>query len=291
MTSPLLLLALLATAPPTVRVEVQPAEITVGDPATAVVVVEGTSAPPVIGPWQATWGEAEIREVEPLAPAGPESWRQTVHLTAFRTGSVVLPPPEVVAGGVRLAADPATLEVRSVLPEGEQEPAPRPPAPPVPLPTPAAFWWLLAALVSFAVAAAALLVERERGRRRETSPQPAMPPFEELLGVLATLPAASPEPGHTALSLALRRYLGRALGFHAAESTTSEIGRQLAARDLGRELARGAVQLLRDCDQVKFARRPASPAELAVRVETARGIAAEIDAGLRSVAVETEAAA
>ncbi|HSM50747.1 MAG TPA: hypothetical protein VLA75_05040, partial [Thermoanaerobaculia bacterium] len=213
MTSPLLLLALLATAAPTVRIEVQPAEITVGDPATAVVMVEGTSAPPVIGPWQGTWGEAEIREVEPVASAGPESWRQTVHLTAFRTGSVVLPPPEVVAGGVRLAAEPATLMVRSVLPEGEEEPAPRPPAPPVPLPTPAAFWWLLAALLSFAVAAAALLAERERSRRREASPRPAVPPLEELLAALSALPgAAAPEAGHTALSLALRRYLGRALG-------------------------------------------------------------------------------
>jgi hypothetical protein len=162
----------------------------------------------------------------------------------------------------------------------------------VPLATPASVWWLLAALLSFAVAAAALLAERERSRRRETSPQPAMPPLEELLAALSTLPgAAAPEPGHTALSLALRRYLGRALGFHAAESTTSEIGRQLAGRDLGRELARGTVQLLRDCDQVKFARRPASPAELAARVEAARGIALGIEDGLRPVPADTEAAA
>lgn len=291
MTSPLLLVALLAAAAPAVRVELQPAEITVGDPATAVVVVEGASAPPAIGPWQETWGEAEIREVEPMVPAGPGSWRQAVHLTAFRTGTVPLPPPEVVAGGVRLAGAPATLTVRSVLPEGEQEPAPRPPAPPVPLPTPAAFWWLLAALLCFAAAAAALLAERARSRRRETAPRPAVPPLAELLAALAPLPAAAPEASHTALSLALRRYLGRALGFHAAESTTSEIGRQLAGRDLGRELVRGAVQLLRDCDQVKFARRPASAAELAARIEVARGVALAIEDGLRPAPAETEAAA
>ncbi|HRR14866.1 MAG: hypothetical protein GX178_04440 [Acidobacteria bacterium] len=281
MTAALLLAALLATQAPTVRVELDPAAITVGDPVTALVVVEGTAAEPVIGPWSTSWGEAEIAETGPVEPAGSGRWQQRLRLTAFRTGELTLPPPEIVADGVALTAEPVILTIRSVLPPDEENPAPRPPAPPVPLPTPAAFWWLLAALTAFTLAGVALLAERERQRRREVRPRPAVPPLAELLAALAPLGGGASEAGHTALSLALRRYLGRRLDFPAAESSTSEIGRWLATQRLGRDLARTTVQLLRDCDQVKFARRPATAAELASRLVLAQEVAGEIEASLQ----------
>lgn len=281
MTAALLLAALLATQAPSVRVELDPAAITVGDPVTALVVVEGTEAAPQIGPWSTSWGEAEIAESGPVEPAGSGRWQQRLRLTAFRTGELTLPPPEVVADGVSLTAEPITLTIRSVLPPDEENPAPRPPAPPVPLPTPAAFWWLLAALTAFTLAGVALLAERERQRRREVRPRPAVPPLAELLAALAPLGGGESEAGHTALSLALRRYLGRRLDFPAAESSTSEISRWLATQRLGRDLARTTVQLLRDCDQVKFARRPATAAELASRLVLAREVAGEIETSLQ----------
>ncbi len=85
---------------------------------------------------------------------------------------------------------------------------------------------------------------------------------------------------HTRLSLALRHYLGRRLPFHAVESTTAEIQRQLLSRRMPGPLARQAVELLRACDLVKFARQDADPLKARERVETARRLAGELEAHL-----------
>ncbi|HEX6201442.1 MAG TPA: hypothetical protein VF100_00480, partial [Thermoanaerobaculia bacterium] len=92
--------------------------------------------------------------------------------------------------------------------------------------------------------------------------------------------AASADQGHALVSLALRRYLGRRLSFPAAESTTSEVQRQLRARHLPDGLPRRAVALLAACDLVKFARRPAAHREVDRWAGEAEGIAAGVEAHL-----------
>jgi hypothetical protein len=82
------------------------------------------------------------------------------------------------------------------------------------------------------------------------------------------------------LSLALRRYLGRAFGFPAAESTTSEVRRALRGRRVPAAVEARADELLRACDRVKFAREPVPRSTLEARVEAAREIAGEVGAHL-----------
>ncbi|MGH9380028.1 MAG: hypothetical protein ACRD2Z_05400, partial [Thermoanaerobaculia bacterium] len=60
---------------------------------------------------------------------------------------------------------------------------------------------------------------------------------------------------HAGLSWAMRRFLGRSVGFPALESTTREVRRRLAGFHLPTETVRAAGELLTECDGVKFARR------------------------------------
>jgi hypothetical protein len=280
-------LAALPASAATVRVELEPRESTVGDRVQATLVVEGApgeiAAPPRFPAWEKTWGEAEIVAVQPpVETAG--AYRQQITLAAFRTGEVPLPPVEIAlvgGGALRTPAD-AALHVRSVLPAAEGEPGPAPPAPARVLPWGERFWWTLAACLALTLLATAALLWR---RRRETesadSSRPALSPLAELLARLAELETRAGElpleRSHTALSLALRRYLGRALDFPAAESTTSEIQRQLRSRHLPGDLAQRSGRLLRDCDGIKFARAESTAAELQARLAAGREIGRAIE--------------
>jgi hypothetical protein len=285
---------LAVVAPPvraaTVRLELEPRESTVGDRVRASLVVESApgelAAAPRFPAWEKTWGEAEILAVQPpVETAGV--YRQDLTLAAFRTGEVVLPPVEIAlpgGGALRTPAD-AALHVRSVLPAGEREPKPAPPLPARALPWGVRFWWTVAAgLALILAAAAALLWRRRRAEAAAGSSRPALSPLAELLVRLAELESRAGElpleRSHTALSLALRRYLGRTLDFPAAESTTSEIQRQLRSRHLPGDLAQRAGRLLRDCDGIKFARAESTAVELQARLAAGRDIGRAIEAHL-----------
>jgi hypothetical protein len=204
---------------------------------------------------------------------------------------VALPPLEIavpLAGGTRAISTRAdlALTVESVLPAAPPEageeaiPPPQPAAPPRELPLPAAFWWT-AAILSAAILA--LLVPMLLRRRREAAGagRARLAPLPELAAALAAARAAdSAVEGHARISLALRRYLGRRLGFPAAESTTSEVQRQLVARHLPNGLPNRAVALLRACDLVKFARRPAARSEVERWAGEAEAVAREIETHL-----------
>ncbi len=129
-----------------------------------------------------------------------------------------------------------------MLPGEAAQATPMPPEPPRPLPRPSAALWTIGAL-ALAIAAAAWFARRAGAGVAASSSTPALAPFPELEAALSALAGEAPAPGHARLSAALRRYLGRALGFPAVESTTREIERQLAARrlDAGAGRALGAT--------------------------------------------------
>lgn len=224
---------------------------------------------------------------------GRRIYRQELVLTAFETGEVELPQvtvaipleertveltsPEETGFGVvsvlpaeedaeeTAAGEPAIGEPNAGVPAAGDETGepgelePRPAAPPVDLDHTAPFPWVALILATLALAAG-----HQLGRRLDQLPaagaaapaKPLLPPLEELEKTLAEIDPRGPsEPVHTALSLALRRYLGRRLRFQAVESTTSEIQRQLHALPLPGDEIRRLVKLLRDCDLVKFAPR------------------------------------
>lgn len=288
-----------AEVPGRLTVELSPtAGLTVGDRVTAEVVLVWSGPEPTVEPrfptWQETWGPAEV-----LAAGGVTSstgangrlvYRQSVTLTAFRTGEIQLPPITVA---VPLAErtlevrgpDGLTFEVGSVLPEGagptDGELEPRPAAPPQALAAGGRFPSTAGLLAALSLLAAAAL-RRRLAAGPNPSAAPRRRPLEELLERLAGLEAgAGGEPAHTGLSLALRHFLGRTIGIQGAESTTREIHRRLRSTEVPPALARRTVLLLSDCDQVKFARREAGAALTRGRLAATRDLAREIDGLLR----------
>lgn len=168
------------------------------------------------------------------------------------------------------ALRPAGYARRRIATRAETGAAPRP------LAVPATFWWATVAL-ALACAAAAIAVARRRPATAAGPAAPVQPPLPELLDALATLVALDPIAGAQRLSTAFRRYLGRVFRFPAVESSTSEIHRQLLGRALEPALVRRGVQLLRDCDQVKFARKPFGRDDLGQQVAIARELAAGVE--------------
>jgi hypothetical protein len=244
------------------------------------------------------WGDAEVMAASPAQPLpgseGAPRYRFHLVLAAFRPGAVDLPPLAVTlpaaprddgspagAGLVLRTPEGLGFAVRSVLPPGQ--PTPQPPAPPRALPVGAAFWWTAGALsLAAALAAAGVLLRR---RALPPAARTAAPPLAPLAALRRELGAlrgeASPERLHTGLSLALRHFLAALLGFAAAERTTTEIDRHLRGERLAPDTRRGLVELLRRCDEVKFARRPATAEEGHARLEAADRLAGAADAELR----------
>ena len=286
---PLLLFATSASAQ-TVQVTLSPNQPTVGDRIVATITLQvepgSLAADPRFPTWKATWGEAEVVEKANPQKVSDTTWSQRLVLAAFRTGQVPLPPVQIAVplrDRTIQVSTPAglSLDVRSVLPKGEKNPQAKPERPPVPLPIGEAFWWTLGAMSLACLILGALLL-RTRKTREEPETLPALAPFEELTTSLDRLSAeGSAVRLHTSLSLAFRRYLARTLDFPAEERTTSEIHRSLLSGRLPAPMVRQAVELLRSCDLVKFARLEVDEELSRQRIDTARRTAGEIEERLR----------
>jgi hypothetical protein len=290
---------------PAVTVATPAKALTVGDLAEAVITLRVPAAVRLAGDprfpvWRGAWGEAEVRrQGEPRRGTGPDGaavYTQRLVLAAFHPGKIELPPAAIavpLGTGTVQAWTPAgvALAVRSVLPAGAaaKDLRPRPPAPLRQLPLGAAFFWALAALAALAAAGIWVLWRRERRRHAaaggEAPTRPLLEPLPELLAALDRL-AGEPSPVvlHTGISQALRRYLGRTVGFPAPESTTTEIHRLLLARGWASAQVRPAVELLRACDLVKFARQHAPTESARQRLAAARSLGERI--AERAAAVE-----
>jgi hypothetical protein len=225
--------------------------------------------------------------VDGTASAGDVAvYSQRLVLQLFRTGRVALPPIAIavpLAGGTVQATTPAglALRVRSVLPAKVQDRHQQPPAALRQLPLGAAFWWSLAGLAALVGLGAWGLWRRRaaRGAGGAAVKAPALAPLPELLATLDSLAGSSTGIAlHVGLSQALRRYLGRACGFPAPESTTTEIQRTLLGRGWPAALVRPAVEVLRACDMVKFARQEAAPERSRERLAEARRVGEQIAA-------------
>ena len=288
----LLLLLAAPLSAQTVQVSLSPNQPTVGDRIAATITLQvdpgALAADPRFPTWKATWGEAEVVSAGRPEKVSDTTWSQRLVLAAFRTGQVPLPPVQIAVplrDRTVQVSTPAglSLDMRSVLPKGEKNPQPKPERPPVPLPIGEAFWWTLGAMSLLCLILGALLL-RKRKTAEEPETLPALAPFEELTTLLDRLASESSAVRmHTALSLAFRRYLARSLDFPAEERTTSEIHRLLLSGRLPAPMVRQAVELLRSCDLVKFARLEVDEDLSRQRIDTARRIAGEVEERLRAV--------
>jgi hypothetical protein len=288
-------------AAPRVEVALEPQSVTLGDRIAATLIVRldpGDRRTPRFPDWSHGWGKLSVLSApaaEPIdTPSGTE-WHQKLELAAFELGKLDLPAVEIAldgAGGVRapkVATPPGlAIEVRSVLPAEEKEIAPKPAEPPRRLTLPRSFWWTAAALTALAAALGIFAARRSRiaaaGGARGT-----LAPLDELDQALAALSGSDPVSALATLSLALRRYLGRSLSFPALESTTSELAQRLGGGPLDRATVQRTVRLLREVDQVKFARRAADAAELARRIDEARSLAHDAERQIHPPAPSTAA--
>lgn len=274
--------------PPTLGVELDRSTLTVGDPVrvTATLRLSGNDStrPATLIGLEARWGEAEVLAPPQLVDSGERAgalrtW--TFPITAFRPGRLELPALEVRLDGDpprTFRAAPLELDVRSVLPPDGPAPEPMPSAPLRAQPVPAAVFWTLGVAAAAIALATALLARRRHPPARSRTP--VVPPFVELERALAALAGAPPEAAHVGVSRSLRRFLGRRLEFPAVESTTRQIARRLAERDVESALARRTVRLLGDCDGVKFARRPATSGDADARAAAALEAARELERAL-----------
>ncbi len=290
-----LLLATTSASAQTVQVTLSPNQPTVGDRIAATITLQveagALAAEPRFPTWKATWGEAEVVEKGKPEKVSETTWRQRLVLAAFRTGQVPLPPVQIAVpfrDRTVQAATPAglSLDVRSVLPKGEKNPQLKRERPPVSLPIGEAFWWTLGAMSLVCAILGLLLFRRRKEPNEEDTARPELAPFEELTTILDRL--ASEGSGsavrlHTSLSLAFRRYLARTLDFPAEERTTSEIHRSLLSGRLPAPMVRQAVELLRSCDLVKFARLEVDEDLSRQRIDTARRVAGEVEERLRAI--------
>ncbi len=279
---------------PPLGVELSPSEIHVGDLVTATLAIElDVAAPePSFPNWQRHWGSAEIRNIGKVTRSpiggnssgsdGPDArvrYSQTLLLTAFRPGSVTLPAAVVTLNSdetvLEVASEPATFEVASVLPPGEEQLEPKPPAPPRSLPIGDRFWWTAGLLALFAAGLLALILTRRSAE--PTYVGQTIDPWQAFELALARLAnAADPEAVFTGLSLELRRYLGSCLAFPAAESTTTELRRRLLRSGLPASVSGDVVRLLVEADTVKFAKRTPAPGRDSECLEQARIAATEV---------------
>lgn len=297
----LLVLASPAGAADRLVARLEPTSATVGDRVRAEVELSlddaGARAEPPELEVGDHWGEAEVlsRDGGPTPSEGdPTGWHWTLEIAAFQPGSLELPPLTAVVPGPepRTVAmeTPLTLEIRSVLPaEGEVEP--RPPTPPQRWPGISPWWWIAGGLALLALAAA-LFWWRRRRRPSSVMSAKAPRPLDALraeLEALAELDDA--ELAHTRLSIAVRRYLERRLGFPAAEHTTREIRRDLRSGTLPATVQRDLLEILAACDGVKFARRDDGLDAARARARTAGELAEAIEEALRPPEPPEEAAA
>lgn len=296
-----------AAAVPAVRARLSPSQITVGDRVRVELEVTLPAGerwgPPALDPRLRTWGEAEILAAQrPQAlPGAPTRYRLELLVTAFKPGTVILPPIPVFAAPLhqedpspppplQLDTPPLQFTVRSVLP-ADGQPTPQPPTPPQPVPFGQAFWWTTGGLAFACLAATGALLWRRRGIVAAVPAAPPLPPlarFRRDLAALANEPSL--EQVHTGISMALRHLLAALLAFPAAERTTTEIDRELRRGRIETNTRRRLLELLRRCDEVKFAKRATSRQEANERIAAAQQIGEEVSRELAPVVAPAPAA-
>ena len=288
-----------AAGPATLEVVVPDGPVRVGDRVPVRVTARGGD--------DLLWGELRVA-VEPdgawamvEAPREVEGARPPVWelvLAPLEVDELVLPVITATvrdtdgAAGEVTTGDPLTVEVGSVLPEGDE-------VEPVPLRDPVGVggfpWeWVVPLLVPVLALAAA--VAWWGRRRRAVAAQgeiPTMSPLAEIEALLDRLgDRLGREPAEGVcdrLAAGMRRYLERQSDQPAEDMTSFEL--RLMARRLGwsEGVRRGLQEVMAVADSVRFGRIPADEPRLRRAVDLARSVARDLDAQLTARAEAEEA--
>ena len=291
----------------TATIEISADNITVADQLeVAVEVIAGEQQRVVFPDVEDKLGEfrvASTRLADPkLLDGGRVARRQTYVLEPFLPGEYEI--PELTIGfsdeGAEedsqqsIKTDPIDIEVRSLLPDSEQEPDIKEASGPVELPGVDAWvYWLVAAAVF--IAAAGYFPWRRR-RAKAQAEEPAPPPHEAAYRELDALLAENligrglAKLFYVRLSNILRHYIENRFGLRAPESTTEEFLIALRASEaLERRHKDSLRRFLEHCDLVKFAKLKPSADQIEGAVTACREFIKETEPSLQ-ITPETVAA-
>ncbi|MEX2245642.1 MAG: hypothetical protein WEC75_03055 [Dehalococcoidia bacterium] len=245
----------------------EPRTATVGDRLTLTIEVEHPEGVTVEGPgFGADFGGLELIDIAD-ARAEPERTTLTYTLTAFRTGSIVVPALPVTYRGPSgesgaVAAPSQRVSIESVLGAGEGELRPLKPQldiadeAPTPL-LPATIVAGFAVLTAFGY----VLISRAIAQRPAVpaaAPVAAVPPDVYARAALDAIAAdgmgeADPREYYGRIAAVVRGYLSERFAFPAYAMTRRELEREMSAAGIDRWPARVTANLLEGCDAAQFA--------------------------------------
>lgn len=266
-----------------VDVKVGRENITVGDVIPLQVVVTHPQGWRVVFPkLEAKWGDLEIRKqgapVITQNADGTETTMTQIDATAFRPGAATTPELNMTIADAQgqvqnLYAAPLTLNVQSVLKQGDQELRDIKPQ--------AELWQLTSSpipfigsvlLASAILVGAAVLAWKHR-------PQPdKRTPRERALDALKALDGMSLDEKMDVkflcvrVSDVLREYLVNGCQLPAHDLTTGELAQELGTRAVPPEISTQIVRVLRVCDDVKFANDASDVESIQTLTQTTRVI-------------------
>ena len=272
-----------------VTIEVNAGNITVADQLElAVEVIAGEQQRVVFPDVEDKLGEFRVtgtRVDDPkLLDGGRVARRQTYVLEPFLPGEYEIPELTIGFSGEgggedsqqSIKTDPIGIEVRSLLPDSEEEPDIKEASGPLEMPGVDAWvYWLAGAAVFIAAAAGYFLWRRRRAKARieEIPSPPHEVAYRELDALLAEnlIGRGLAKLFYVRLSNILRHYIENRFGLRAPESTTEEfliaLRGSAALEQRHKDLLR---RFLEHCDLVKFAKLKPSGEEIEGAVTSCR---------------------
>ncbi|UCG22880.1 MAG: hypothetical protein JSW55_11955 [Chloroflexota bacterium] len=273
-------------------------ELTVGDPIAMTLSVTHPADHHVIAPeLETSWGDFTVQNISAPQTTASDDGTVTTELVVdarlFAPGAFSTPPLAVKIADdagqvVELIAQPLTVEIGSVLVEGDSEL--RDIKPQAELPYVNLIPWIVAGVIlAGAALVIVLLVRRSRAKRALAAVDNRLP-HEVALDELGRieglhLPDAARFKEHYSLiSDCLRLYMERRFGVPMLERTTAEIDAELRETSLPQPMASQYVSLLDVSDLVKFSKFRPDASSAYDLLESARQIviitkpAGELDA-------------
>jgi len=210
------------------------------------------------------WGEFEVRsQSTPVITAngdGTETTSQKIEVARMRPGEVQTPAFTLSIadnqGSLQnVDVAPAAVTVQSVLAAGDTQLRDLKPQADL-ITSQTMVWPLLVAALFGAIGLIGYVINRWRNRPVVDKRTPR----ERALATLKTLEAQNPQTAEDIkaacvdIAVCLRDYIASTTTISARDLTTSELARQLKLHDIPAEWNIQAIEVLRVCDSVKFAR-------------------------------------
>lgn len=258
--------------------------LTVGDPIVLTLSVTHPVDQHVIAPeLESNWGDFIIQDISTPQVTdngdGSETTDLAIDARLFAPGTFTSPPLTVklVDGTgqvVELVASPLTVEISSVLLEGDSEL--RDIKPQVALPYVNLLPWVIVGIFLFVVAAVTILLVRRRRAQHALAAIDNRLPHAVALDELTRIESlhlpetANFKEHYSLISDCMRKYMEQTIRVPMLERTTAEIGANLRETSLPRPVARQYLSLLDESDLVKFSKFSPQAADAYGALELAR---------------------